>query len=154
MIRLVVLCALLSGTALAFPGEDHWSAAPDTPFAEDYAKARGMIEAEDFAGALPILEQLSQSDPDSADIFNLLGFAYRKTGDLERSAPAYERALFLNPDHLGALEYQGELFLVQGNLDGANANLAKLKTLCASPCEETDELAEAIADWQSKSNNN
>lgn len=148
MLRLVVLCALFSGVAFALPGEDHWSVDPESPFAQDYNKAKAMIEAENFADALPILTRLAEVDSANANVFNLLGFAYRKTGDLQRSAPAYERALLLNPDHLSALEYQGELFLAVGDVDAADRNLTRLTTLCPSPCEETDELAEAIATWR------
>ena len=147
-----VVLALLAGPALALPGEDHWSADADSAAAESYAEAQSLIEAEAYAKALPILQQLAKDTPGSADIFNLLGYAYRKTGDLMRSGPAYERALFLDPDHLGALEYQGELFLLQGNPAGAEANLARLNRLCPSPCEERDELAEAIDAWKAGQN--
>ncbi len=54
-------------------------------------------------------------------------FSYRKTGDLDRAASHYDQALKLDPKHKGALEYQGELFLMQGNRAAAEANLAKLK---------------------------
>ena len=135
---------LWATSALALPAEDHWAPDPDSPHAQAYAKAAKLIEAEDYAGALPLLQALALDAPGDADVFNLLGFAYRKTGDLKNSAPAYERALFLKPDHLGALEYQGELFLTLGDVAAAEANLARLRGLCPSPCEETDELAEAI----------
>lgn len=143
-----IFCALLCGFAFAAPVEDHWSADPDTPYAETYAKAAQMVEAEYYHGALPILRALALDAPGDADVFNLLGFAARKTGDLDAASEAYARALFLKPDHLGALEYQGELFLTKGDIAGARSNLARLNTLCPSPCAETDDLAEAIAAWQ------
>ena len=40
-----------------------------------------------------------------------------KRNDLKNSAVHYKKALEINPKHLGALEYQGELFLTVGNLD-------------------------------------
>jgi len=60
----------------------------------------------------------------------------------------YERALWLDPDHRGALEYQGELFLLLGDVDKAEANLAHLEKVCPDDCEEAEELAEAIALWR------
>ena len=59
------------------------------------------------------------------------------------SALAYTQALTLNPDHLGALEYQGELFLQTGKPDLAKANLARIKGICGD-CEESEDLEKAI----------
>ena len=53
-------------------------------------------------------------------------------------------ALKINPAHLGALEYQGEMYVETGKLDNAKANLAVLKKLCGD-CEQADDLAKAIA---------
>jgi len=36
-----------------------------------------------------------------------LGFSYRHAGDFERAFAQYNRALSLNPRHLGAHEYIG-----------------------------------------------
>ena len=147
-----LLCAVILTVtvtaALGAPGEDHWSPDPDSPFGKAYAEAKALIDAQDFAAALPILQKLAKDEPGSADVFNLLGFAYRKTGDLENSAPAYERALRLSPNHHEALEYQGELFLTLGDLDRAEQNLVRLNALCGLGCEEAQELAELIAAYK------
>lgn len=132
--------------AAAAPAEDHWTADPAD--ASPKAEARALIAAGRFAEAQPILAALAKTQPGDADVFNLLGFAYRKTGDLGRSAPAYARALRLDPHHRGALEYQGELFLAEGRLAAAEANLRRLTQVCAGPCEEAADLAAAIADWR------
>ena len=58
--------------------------------------------------------------------------------------------LYLKPDHRGALAYQGELFLLQGNLDGALRNLRRLEALCATPCDEKRELEQAIRAWRAE----
>ena len=47
----------------------------------------------------------------------------------------YAYALRLNPNHLGALEYQGELFVQTDRIAKAKANLAKLQGLCGN-CED------------------
>lgn len=111
----------------------------------EYETAKTLIKSkQDFAAALPILESLTQEQPDYADAWNLRGFANRKLGNLDAAAEAYSEALRLNPEHLGALEYQGEMFVQMGQLDLAQKNLARLQLLC-SPCEEVDDLAAAIA---------
>lgn len=111
----------------------------------EYETAKTLIKSkQDFAAALPILEALTQEQPDYADAWNLRGFANRKLGNLDAAAEAYSEALRLNPEHLGALEYQGEMFVEMGQLDLAQKNLARLQLLC-SPCEQADDLAAAIA---------
>lgn len=112
--------------------------------APDLASARARIKAKDFAGAIaeltPLLDKVQH-----ADIYNLLGFSFRKSGDLKLAATYYAKALDFDADHKSALEYQGEMFVEQGDLDRAKANLAKLEKLCPSGCEERDDLAAAIS---------
>ncbi len=57
---------------------------------------------------------------------------------------AYAKALKLNPNHTGALEYQGVLFIKLGQVDKAKANLAKIKAISGEGGEEYKDLAEAI----------
>jgi Flp pilus assembly protein TadD len=133
---------------LAAPAEDHWSVEAPQESAADLAESARLIEAENYRAALPILERLAKDLPANADVFNLLGFAHRKTGNLALSGAHYRRALHLQPNHLGALEYQGELFLLQGDVEAAKANLRRLEAVCPTDCEERDELAEAIRDWK------
>lgn len=111
--------------------------------APSLAEAEAAIAREDFAAAIPLLREVTAAEPESADALNLLGFASRRSGALEEASAAYEAALALDPGHLGALEYQGELFVLQGETAMAEANLAKLAELCGD-CEERAALAEAI----------
>lgn len=145
-----VLLLAVPSMALALPQEDHWSVEMEPAAAAALAQSRQLIEEERYGEALPILEGLAQELPANADVFNLLGVAHRKTGNLTVSGAHYARALYLDPEHLGALEYQGELFLMLGDLEGALGNLERLEALCATPCEERDELNEAIRAWQAR----
>lgn len=143
MMRRIILalavCALsaggLVGPARAFD--------PPQPTTADLARARGYIKAKDFQRALVELRQF-EGRLDHADLYNLLGFAYRKTGDYARAEVNYAKALRLDPNHLGALEYQGELFIETGRMDQARQNLIRLTALCPTGCEELDDLREAI----------
>merc|ERR1711907_826144 len=76
------------------------------------------------------------NNKNDADIYNYLGFSYRKMGNLEKAAFYYEKALKISPKHKGALEYQGEMFLTQGNLKLAEANLKKLGKICFLGCKK------------------
>ena len=91
------------------------------------------------------LKQVNGIVTDSADVNNLLGFASRKLGQYKQAGAYYVKALTIDPSHLGALEYQGELFLVQKKIALAKQNLAKLKALCGTSCEEYLDLKQGIA---------
>lgn len=110
----------------------------------NYETAKAAIDAQDFAGGARMLAQLAVTDPKNADVWNLFGFASRKMGQMGAAAQAYEMALSLNPDHIGALEYQGEMFVELKKPEEAAKNLARLKELCGD-CEQAQDLAAAIA---------
>jgi predicted Zn-dependent protease len=121
------------------------TAAPEVMAAvPTYAEAQAAIDAADFPTAQRILAQLTVTDPDNADVWNLFGYASRNMNLAGPALEAYDMALTLNPDHLGALEYQGELFVTLDRLDDAQKNLAKLKKLCGD-CEQAVDLEAAIA---------
>ena len=142
IVRSALLIALLMASqSQGAPAEDHWGA----PQSADYGQAAGLVASAEYEEALKILQHLAEKSPGDADIFNLLGFSYRKTGDLERAEASYERALRLSPDHKGALAYQGELHLMLGNVAAAEANLARLVSLCPNGCDERAELERALA---------
>jgi Flp pilus assembly protein TadD len=111
--------------------------------APSFAVAKATVNSGNYAAALPMLVAITKDDPRNADAWNLLGFSYRQLDQLQASDAAYLKVLTINPDHLGALEYQGELFITQGKIDAAKANLARLQGLCGS-CEEAEDLQEAL----------
>ena len=61
----------------------------------------------------------------------------------------YEKALKLKPNHVGANEYLGELYLEMKNLPKAEERLAVLAKAC-NGCEEQKELEEKIADFKAE----
>ena len=79
------------------------------------------------------------------DVYNLLGFTLRKTGDFETSLTYYNKALELRPDHKAAREYLGELYVETDDMAKANEQLAALQQLCPGGCDELSDLQQAIA---------
>ncbi|NLS04585.1 tetratricopeptide repeat protein [Rhizobium sp. P32RR-XVIII] len=113
--------------------------------APDLTSVRAKIAARDYQGALTELRGLAE-DTQQADVYNLLGFALRKTGDYRTSLTYYTKALELEPDHKAAREYLGELYVETGDMAKANEQLERLTKLCPNGCEERDDLAKAIAE--------
>ena len=52
--------------------------------------------------------------------------------------------LKIDPNHKGALEYQGELFMQTNRQNLAEENLNKLISLCPNSCYELEKLQEYI----------
>lgn len=112
--------------------------------APDLTSVRAKLKAKDYAAALAELRDLAE-DVQQADVYNLLGFALRKTGDFKTSLTYYTKAIELQPDHKAAREYLGELYVETGNMEKAKEQLAALAKLCPGGCEEREDLQKAIS---------
>lgn len=124
-------------------GTDATPAPSGTPGRGAYAEAVRLIETADFAAAAPLLEGVVAIDPGHADAWSRLGFSRRKLGDWSSALAAYQQALALQPLHLGANEYLGELYIEQGRVDLARERLEVLADACGA-CEQYLELRELI----------
>ena len=111
--------------------------------APDLTSVRAKIKVKDYAAALADLRDIAE-DIQQADVYNLLGFTLRKTGDFKTSLTYYTKALELEPDHKAAREYLGELYVETGNMEKAEEQLAVLNRLCPGGCEEREDLQKAI----------
>jgi len=110
----------------------------------ELTKIRTLIAAKNFSAALSALKVADKDFPNNADINNLLGYSARNLKQYKPAATYYAKALKIDPKHLGALEYQGELFMLTKKTSDAKKNLAKLKSLCGVNCEEYLDLKKAI----------
>ena len=141
-----MLCLLgaLSGSCLARD-----STADDSP-PEWFTQARQALEMKKYDLAIQVLSQAPEKL--SADWHNLMGFSLRlKTPpQLAMAEGHYQAALKINPMHLGALEYYGELLLLKNDLPGAQALLKRLEKACTAGCEELSDLQKSIAAFKAK----
>ncbi|WP_421852861.1 tetratricopeptide repeat protein [Oricola sp.] len=64
------------------------------------------------------------SDP---EVWNYLGFATRKSGDLKGGLAYYRKALEVDPDYTLARAYMGEAFLTAGDRPAAVAQLREIE---------------------------
>ena len=113
---------------------------PQGPF----AKAYQLIASKKYVEAYKELKSVDAPNKRD-DLNNLLSFTARKSGNLEAAAKYYDKALEINPKHVGALQYQGELFITLGEIEKAKQNLEKIGKLCwLFPCSEEKLLETAI----------
>jgi len=114
----------------------------------DFDAGFRAIKAQQWDEAARHLALAARRHPRSADVFNLLGFAHRKLGDLPAAFRHYHRALEIDPEHRGAHEYIGEAWLMQGNIARARQHLRELDDLCQRVCEEYRLLERAIREFE------
>ena len=124
------------------------SVASDADWAQlepDFKAGKKALGAQDWNGAIAAFELAALRDPLNADIRNYIGYAYRRLRQLEPAMGHYQQALTLNPRHRGAREHLGEAYLVLGEPAKAEQLLTELENLCLIPCEEYEDLKQAIA---------
>ena len=126
------------------PATTPMPSAPTKNLTTDLTAIRSLIASKNFSSALASLKIADRNYPNNADINNLLGYSARNLKQNNAAVTYYTKALRINPNHLGALEYQGELFMVTKKISAAKSNLAKLKRLCGVNCEEYLDLKKAI----------
>ena len=141
-VAVMAAALLIAGASAAFAVDDEVT--PDNAANPDFTSVKAMVDSGQFDQALPKLQELDKDSPNNPDVLNLMGYTYRKTGHTDEALDYYNRALNLEPKHLGANEYLGELYLEMKQPDKAKERLAVLKAACGD-CEEYEELEQAIA---------
>lgn len=84
-------------------------------------------------------------DPRNRQAFIGLGQAAHAQGLSGTAVRFYREALEIEPNDLQALELQGVALLERGATARANANLERIRKLCAAPCPQADRLAGQVA---------
>jgi len=77
---------------------------PTTKEAPDLSAVRAKVKAREWNAAIADLNGMIDKGVQHADVYNLLGFSLRKSGDLETAYTFYKKALDFDPEHKGALE--------------------------------------------------
>jgi tetratricopeptide (TPR) repeat protein len=95
-----------------------------------------LIEAEQYQQAINELGEALRDDPDNADMLNLIAYSNRKLKNFDIALDYYQQALAIEPDHRGANEYLGELYLQTGQPEKAEERLKVLDEECFFGCDE------------------
>lgn len=140
--RRIAAAAMLS-VCLTVPAHAVDTAPSDD--ALDLTAVRALIKARQFALARDELFKLANTHQ-HADVYNLLGFSLRKTGDYRNALTYYKKALDFDPEHKGAHEYLGELYVETHQPEKAREHQVILVKLCPTGCEEREDLEKAMRD--------
>lgn len=90
-----------------------------------YKAARELAYAGQYENAIEVLKVArNQNDP---RILNYMGFANRKAGRVDLAMSYYKRAIAADANYLLARSYMGQGLIVQGDLEGARAQLVEIR---------------------------
>ena len=107
----------------------------------DYAYA--LAKAGRYEEALSVLDTLKNRY--TAKALNYRGYATRQLGRTDEGIHYYLESVALDPHYAKVREYLGEAYVIKGQMNLARDQLATIKNLCGTKCEEYRDLSEAIA---------
>jgi tetratricopeptide (TPR) repeat protein len=84
------------------------------------------------------------ADKNNPEVLDGLGYTNRKLGHFPEGIAYYKKALEVDPNYAEAREYLGEGYVTIGKLDLAKEQLAEIRRICGTSCEEYADLNEAI----------
>ena len=114
-----------------------------------FHRAKKLIYKKNYAKGLKLLKDIENEKPfgySKADLYNYMGFASRKqkNPDYINAEIYYLKALSLEVDHIGALEYLGELYHETNRADKAKSLLEKLGEVAGQDSTEYKDLSKLL----------
>ena len=136
-----------SGGNSSSNGGNSSSNSPDVNI--EFQRAKKLIYKKEYDKGLKILENIESEKPfgyAKADLYNYMGFASRKqkNPNYKNAEDYYLKALSLNEDHIGALEYLGELYFETNREDMARSLLDRLGNIAGEASSEYKELYDLL----------
>ena len=135
-----VKAAMVAGKQAQIDALDLRDFASSTTGDQAYIAAVSLLNEHRYDDAIAALKVSQRAFGPHPDLLTYLGFANRKLKNFDLAEQYYKAALAIAPDHLGAIEYYGEMLLERGDLAGAKRMLAQLDTICTFGCAQSDEL--------------
>ena len=149
--KILLSLIFLIFSSLAFSAGTNNSASDDqgTSVTKDFKNAQKLIYSKKYEKAIDILISLEDKKPigfSKADLYNYLGFATRKKNNpnYEDAEEYYLLALSIDANHIGALEYLGELYFETDRLGQAEELLIKLGAVTGENSVEYKELFDLL----------
>jgi tetratricopeptide (TPR) repeat protein len=105
--------------------------------------AYSLLKSGRYTEVIGVLDLLQH--PETPVALNYRGYATRKLGRVDEGIGYYLKSVALDPQYAQVREYLGEAYIVKGDMASAKAQLAAIKQICGTVCDEYQHLAVAIA---------
>ncbi len=109
------------------------------------AKGESLLAQKQLMAAADRFETALAVDPRNVAAYLGLAAVARAQGLPGKAARFYREALAIDPSSTAALEGQGMAFIERGARARAEANLERLRQVCAAPCPAASRLQTALA---------
>ena len=111
----------------------------------EFQRAKKLIYKKKYEKGLNTLKSIEEETPfgyTSADLYNYMGFASRKQKipNYKDAEKYYLKALSFDKNHIGALEYLGELYVETDRRDEALLLLDRIKLIAGDNSSEYKDL--------------
>ncbi|WP_448582890.1 hypothetical protein [Thermaurantiacus sp.] len=110
------------------------------------AKGEALLAQKQLMAATDRFETALAVDPRNVAAYLGLAAVARAEGLPGKAARFYREALSIDPANVAALEGQGLAFIDRGARARAEANLERLRQICAAPCPAVNRLQSALAE--------
>jgi hypothetical protein len=114
---------------------------PTATFDQGFAR----LQANDNAGAVRILEEVTRREPKNARAWRTLAAAYQNQKDFDHAIAAYQHALEAEPDAPTTLFNLGVAYAMKGDADRAFAFLAEAKATHKVDMTQIDATPELVS---------
>tara|TARA_B110000305_G_C19442235_1_gene642603 strand:+ start:1216 stop:1674 length:459 start_codon:yes stop_codon:yes gene_type:complete len=144
---IVIFSLFLSQTTFAAGTDD---SSDTSSYDGNYKLGLELVKKEKYKSAIGKFKSLINKKSDNytqADIYNYLGYTHRKLKEYDAAETYYLKALKLDSDHIGALEYMGELYLETNRIEEAKKSLQKIKSVAGESSNEYLELSFLINNY-------
>ena len=156
MLKILVSLFFISSGSLSFAaGTDSGSSTNSSSSNErtsksidvnvEFQRAKKLIYKKKYEKGLETLQSIEEETPfgyTSADLYNYMGFASRKQKipNYKVAEKYYLKALSFDKNHIGALEYLGELYVETDRRDEALVLLDRIKMIAGDDSSEYKDL--------------
>lgn len=139
---MVLIAFILCSASSPSPSPDE----PPSKHHQYFAEALNAQNKRDYAAAIELYQAAISEQKDDADAWNNMGYCYRMTakGYLDKAGDAYAKAIKYNPQHEAALEYQGEYFVMVGQLMSAYRNYQALDKMDSDEADKVKAKLDSV----------
>ena len=148
MHRIFLTLAFLILTSPAF------AAGNEIIFREDsgLTKTEYLLAVGKYTAAIDTANEVLTRHPANADAYMYRGYAYTRLGQSADGVKDFQRALTIDPTHLGANKYLADSYLQAGDIPRALEQMQVIRMTCGQTnCAELDELQSEIDQYKSRS---
>jgi tetratricopeptide (TPR) repeat protein len=139
---MILIAFILSSSSSPSPSPDE----PPSKHNKYFSEALSAQKNQEYEAAIQLYQSAISEKQDDADAWNNMGYCYRMTakGYLDKAGNAYAKAISYNPQHEAALEYQGEYFVMVGQLMSAYRNYQALEKIGSDQADKVKAKLDSV----------